>query len=817
MAVSTSYSPITVSWSSTNQAIPVTFPFLTGTLVVTEVSSTGVETVKSLTTHYTVSGGTDSNGLPATGTVTMVGSATSGSSLRITRTTPKTQATAFTAGGAFPAKSVEAVADKLTLISQEMLAGTAADEITGDVMQLNSAGATDYWDAEDHIIRNVIDGVEDDDAVNKSQLDAMAAGDTTFTQSGTGAVSRTWQAKLRDTVCVLDFIPVAEHAAIAAYTSTTDVVTYIDSAIVAARGRSLYFPAGRYKIGSQISVNPAYNYRFFGDNYGNTSGSGSNPTAAGTVIWNANTSSGHGIVIDDTANAGADNAIVIEDISVIGNGTSGDGLRFINLHGLELHRVRSYANGGHGIYMEKCFNSKAMRCIAAQNLKNGWLFYQENNNVTLINCFGNGNARLSNAGWGGIKFDGTSGYENLGVTLIGCDATGNGEEPGITVSYGIVLQYVHSGVVLGCYCEGADTAIVYADNTSRNLTFIGNRFQDGAVTLDSVPGLLFQSNRVAGVNGTGALNITVANGDDARVSQTTFTGTTTTSYSGKILAPKQQWDTAAPVAGTWTKGDYVHNSNPASGSAIGWVCTVSGTPGTWVAEYGPGLGPTDSPTFESIKLNDSDDSHQATVAIGSNLTAARTITVTLPDAATALNLINPPRGMHGYITNRYYAGEFSTPQTTNTLAISSNTLYAMLFPVGMRTTFTRIAIDVTATAVGNARLGIYAADGTGGVPGTLVLDAGTVSVDTSTGVKQVTISQTLDPGFYWTTVVSDVTPTLRAILNTNGPYVASVGVAAPGTGDTQYSIAHTYGALPTPFGSGSWAAANIPMVMLRVV
>jgi hypothetical protein len=47
--------------------------------------------------------------------------------------------------------------------------------------------------------------------------------------------------------------------------------------------------------------------------------------------------------------------------------------------------------------------------------------------------------------------------------------------------------------------------------------------------------------------------------------------------------------TAAPTTGTWAKGDFVRNSNPAeSGSAsskyvvLGWVCTVSGTPGTWL-------------------------------------------------------------------------------------------------------------------------------------------------------------------------------------------------------------------------------------------
>lgn len=47
--------------------------------------------------------------------------------------------------------------------------------------------------------------------------------------------------------------------------------------------------------------------------------------------------------------------------------------------------------------------------------------------------------------------------------------------------------------------------------------------------------------------------------------------------------------TAAPTTGTYAIGDFIRKSNPAeAGSAsskyviIGWVCTVSGTPGTWL-------------------------------------------------------------------------------------------------------------------------------------------------------------------------------------------------------------------------------------------
>jgi hypothetical protein len=219
MAVSSSsYSPLTYNGNGATTAFSVTFPFFTGSLVVTAVDADGVETTKTITTHYTVAGGTDGNGLPATGTVTMLTAPASGTTLRIARSTTKTQALALTNNDPFPAKSIEAAFDKAILISQENGSGggTAYDEITGDVLSLNSSGATDYWDAEDHIIRNVADGSEDDDAATYGQLTtavaAVSTGSTYFTQLGTGATERTWLAKLRERISPMDFGAVGDGA-----------------------------------------------------------------------------------------------------------------------------------------------------------------------------------------------------------------------------------------------------------------------------------------------------------------------------------------------------------------------------------------------------------------------------------------------------------------------------------------------------------------------------------------------------------------------------------------------------------------------------
>lgn len=49
--------------------------------------------------------------------------------------------------------------------------------------------------------------------------------------------------------------------------------------------------------------------------------------------------------------------------------------------------------------------------------------------------------------------------------------------------------------------------------------------------------------------------------------------------------------TAAPTTGTWKQGDFVWNTAPSEAGSggskyvvVGWVCTVGGTPGTWLQQ-----------------------------------------------------------------------------------------------------------------------------------------------------------------------------------------------------------------------------------------
>lgn len=117
------------------------------------------------------------------------------------------------------------------------------------------------------------------------------------------------------------------------------------------------------------------------------------------------------------------------------------------------------------------------------------------------------------------------------------------------------------------------------------------------------------------------------------------------------------------------------------------------------------------------------------------------------------------------------------------------------------TTFDRIAISVSSAAAAGklARLGIYDATGTNGLPGALVLDGGTVAVD-ALGAKEVTISQTLATGRYWLAFVSDGTPTCLAPRSAAG-VLGSIPFFFAGTMDSSASQLVNY----TPNSTGRTA------------
>jgi len=111
-------------------------------------------------------------------------------------------------------------------------------------------------------------------------------------------------------------------------------------------------------------------------------------------------------------------------------------------------------------------------------------------------------------------------------------------------------------------------------------------------------------------------------------------------------------------------------------------------------------------------------------------------------------------GNYGSIpkTGYYYSQTGYDVFNSTTINTSAGVSYAVPFYLGASTTATRLMLQVsTAAASSTARLGIYSNASGGDYPGTLLLDAGAVAT-TTTGFKQITISQALSAGVYWLSI-----------------------------------------------------------------
>lgn len=134
---------------------------------------------------------------------------------------------------------------------------------------LDSAGRANIWLNTDALYRFEV--YDQDDALIYGPIDSIGASVSypalsassgssliSFLQAGSGAVARTVQSKLRDTVSVLDFGATGNG-------TTDDAAAFANAA---ARGLPLRVPAGTYRIGSQVTF-PAGSY-LIGDGIENT-------------------------------------------------------------------------------------------------------------------------------------------------------------------------------------------------------------------------------------------------------------------------------------------------------------------------------------------------------------------------------------------------------------------------------------------------------------------------------------------------------------------------------------------------------------------
>lgn len=167
-----------------------------------------------------------------------------------------------------------------------------------------------------------------------------------------------------------------------------------------------------------------------------------------------------------------------------------------------------------------------------------------------------------------------------------------------------------------------------------------------------------------------------------------------------------------------------------------------------------------------------------------------------------------------YFRSGFHSIGHPAPGTTSLVGNTLGRCHFTPFFAPVRMTFDRMGAQVgTAGGTGAVvRLGIYA--NAGGVPTSLILDAGTAAT-TSTGLKEVTISQSLDPGWYWLASVTQVVTC--SLFWHSAIWLPMLAVSAiPGGSSAGYPVTASgvTGALPGTAAPGT-STSQFPAVTLR--
>lgn len=180
-------------------------------------------TLQTLTTHYTVSGG----GSPAaTGTVTMVTAPATGEVLTIRRNTARTQSTDYVTNDAFPAETHEAALDRLTLLVQELdekISRTTIQSVTTttDDLTLPAPAASKYlkWNSAGTALENA-----DGTATANAEWVFI---DSTTLSSGTSSVTFTGMSGYDEYLIIIDGATVESSSAFLSFTYAITGASYL--------------------------------------------------------------------------------------------------------------------------------------------------------------------------------------------------------------------------------------------------------------------------------------------------------------------------------------------------------------------------------------------------------------------------------------------------------------------------------------------------------------------------------------------------------------------------------------------------------------
>lgn len=463
-----------------------------------------------------------------------------------------------------------------------------------------------------------------------------SGGDYTATlqQMGIAIQTQTPTLSTVGSVSIFNFIPVSEQAAIIAGTSTYDCAPAINTAVAyalqtygspfyASTNSGVYFPLGKYKVNSTISL--TNQVRLWGN------GGGFGYSLSPTLVFPAGITGIYALPYQvGTSAAGA----ILEGLTIQGALGAADGLGGHGIYSRITIQVRNcqvfdfQGNGvnidadtaGIGILLGNA-NGWSLRDVTVKGCNHGVYVHGGDANaglalavnVTSARGWGIWDSSFLGNSWVGCEVAActTGAYQtdnlNARIVLIGCYSEG-GTPTSVFTNLTQVFGGLHGAGTSGGSYYSSDASGAFITNTAGfqaptfkpgygqpNTSGVGVQFKDTGGTFSWTLG------KATGRWGYQWANLatprfftfydrtaTVANGYVRDLSVSTAPAGNNGNigiepyYFGSISQMKYRGlGSAAPVSGDYLVGDIIENSAPAASGFIGWVCTAAGNPGTW--------------------------------------------------------------------------------------------------------------------------------------------------------------------------------------------------------------------------------------------
>ena len=163
------------------------------------------------------------------------------------------------------------------------------------------------------------------------------------------------------------------------------------------------------------------------------------------------------------------------------------------------------------------------------------------------------------------------------------------------------------------------------------------------------------------------------------------------------------------------------------------------------------------------------------------------------------------------IPGQYYHSDMVNAGSGTASTLAGRMYFQRLWFPGQ--TIDRMAIEVTTGDAGNARLGLYLDNGSG-IPGALLLDAGTVDTTSIALVEASFTAINLPATMVWTAALFEAAPECRCGTATN---TGRNGVSSLSAGIRGWIATQSYGALPStaPAFNDAAGATNIPLIAIK--